>query len=159
VDAIPRNAALMTRKGVVVSVNSDSAEHARRLNTEAAKSEKWGGLNDDEALALVTINPAKQLLTDPKEFVRNAAKAVKAGLAPDAAIRALTLNAATIAGAADRLGSIEKDKIANLVVTDGDLFDEKTKVTRVFVNGRAVALDAPVPAPGGRGRGGGRGGD
>ena len=64
VDAIPQNAALMTRKGVIVSVNSDSAEHARRLNTEAAKSVKWGGLNDDEALALVTINPAKQLRID-----------------------------------------------------------------------------------------------
>jgi imidazolonepropionase-like amidohydrolase len=64
VDAIPQNAALMTRKGVIVSVNSDSAEHARRLNTEAAKSVKWGGLTDDEALALVTINPAKQLRID-----------------------------------------------------------------------------------------------
>ena len=66
VDAIPQNAALMTRKGVVVSVNSDSAEHARRLNTEAAKSVKWGGLSDDEALALVTINPAKQLRIDTR---------------------------------------------------------------------------------------------
>jgi imidazolonepropionase-like amidohydrolase len=64
IDAIPQNAALMTRKGVLVSVNSDSAEHARRLNTEAAKSVKWGGLSDDEALALVTINPAKQLRID-----------------------------------------------------------------------------------------------
>jgi imidazolonepropionase-like amidohydrolase len=64
IDAIPQNAALMTRKGVVVSVNSDSGEHARRLNTEAAKSMKWGGLNEDEALALVTINPAKQLRID-----------------------------------------------------------------------------------------------
>ncbi|HXH06721.1 MAG TPA: amidohydrolase family protein, partial [Vicinamibacterales bacterium] len=63
-DAIPYNAALMTRKGILVSVNSDSAEHARRLNTEAAKSIKWGGLTDDEALALVTINPAKQLRID-----------------------------------------------------------------------------------------------
>jgi imidazolonepropionase-like amidohydrolase len=61
VDAIPHNAAIMVRKGVLVSVNSDSAEHARRLNTEAAKSIKWGGLTEDEALALVTINPAKQL--------------------------------------------------------------------------------------------------
>ncbi|MGB2715498.1 MAG: amidohydrolase family protein [Vicinamibacterales bacterium] len=61
VDAIPYNAAIMVRKGVVVSINSDSAEHARRLNTEAAKSIKWGGLTEDEALALVTINPAKQL--------------------------------------------------------------------------------------------------
>jgi len=92
-------------------------------------------------------------LTDPKDFVRNAAKAVKAGLAPATAIRALTLNAAMIAGASDLLGSIEKGKIANLVVTDGDLFDEKTKVTRVFVNGRPVSLDVAPATPGGRGRG------
>jgi imidazolonepropionase-like amidohydrolase len=64
VDAIPHNAAIMTRKGVLVSINSDSAEHSRRLNTEAAKSIRWGGLTDDEALALVTINPAKQLRID-----------------------------------------------------------------------------------------------
>ena len=64
IDAIPHNAALMTRKGVLVSINSDSAERARRMNTEAAKAVKWGGLSDDEALALVTINPAKQLRID-----------------------------------------------------------------------------------------------
>jgi imidazolonepropionase-like amidohydrolase len=91
--------------------------------------------------------------TDPKDFVANAAKAVKAGLAEDAAIRAMTTVAATIAGVGDRLGSIEKGKIANLVVTDGNLFDEKTKITRVFVEGRPVALEAPPPAPAGRGRG------
>ncbi|HJR59144.1 MAG TPA: amidohydrolase family protein [Vicinamibacterales bacterium] len=65
-DAIPHNAAIMVRKGVLVSINSDSAEHARRLNTEAAKSMRWGGLNEDEALALVTINPAKQLRIDSR---------------------------------------------------------------------------------------------
>ena len=64
VDAIPQNAALLTRKGVLASISSDSAELARRLNTEAAKSIKWGGLTDDEALALVTINPARQLRID-----------------------------------------------------------------------------------------------
>lgn len=64
IDAIPHNAALMVRKGVLVSINSDSAEHARRLNTEAAKTMKWGGLSEDEAFALVTINPAKQLRID-----------------------------------------------------------------------------------------------
>ena len=63
-DATPYNAAIMHRKGVLVSINSDSAEHARRLNTEAAKAIKWGGLSDDEALSLVTINPAKQLRID-----------------------------------------------------------------------------------------------
>jgi imidazolonepropionase-like amidohydrolase len=63
-DAIPHNAAIMVRKGVLVSINSDSAEHARRLNTEAATTIKWGGLSDDEAFATVTINPAKQLRID-----------------------------------------------------------------------------------------------
>jgi imidazolonepropionase-like amidohydrolase len=63
-DAIPYNAALMTRKGVVVSINSDSAEEARHLNQEAAKTMKFGGLTEQEALALVTINPARQLRID-----------------------------------------------------------------------------------------------
>ncbi len=75
--------------------------------------------------------------------VRNAAKAVKAGLAPDAAIRALTIGAATIAGAGERLGSIEKGKIANLIVTDGDLFDEKATIKHVFVDGRLVKIEPP----------------
>jgi imidazolonepropionase-like amidohydrolase len=66
IDAIPHNAALMTRAGVVVSINSDSAEHARRLNTEAAKMVHWGGITEDQALALVTINPARQLRIDKR---------------------------------------------------------------------------------------------
>ena len=63
-DATPYNPALMHKRGVLVSVNSDSAEHARRLNTEAAKAIHWGGLSDEEAFALVTINPARQLRID-----------------------------------------------------------------------------------------------
>ena len=51
----------MVRKGVLVSLNSDSAELMRHLNTEAAKAMKYGGLSETEALSLVTINPAKQL--------------------------------------------------------------------------------------------------
>jgi imidazolonepropionase-like amidohydrolase len=94
---------------------------------------------------------------DPKDFVKNAGRAVKAGLSEDAAIRAMTIAAATIAGVGDRLGSIEKGKIANLVVTDGNLFDEKTTIARVFVEGRSVALDAAPPAAAGRGRGRGVG--
>jgi len=66
IDAIPYNAAIMMRKGVLVAINSDSAEHARRLNTEAAKCMKWGGLTEDEALSMVTINPAKMLRLDKR---------------------------------------------------------------------------------------------
>ena len=105
------------------------------------------------AKAGVTFGFSSAGLSDPKDFVKNAAKAIKAGLAEDAAIRALTTTAATIAGAGDRLGSIEKGKVANLVVSDGDLFDEKTKITRVFVEGRSIALDLTPTAPAGRGRG------
>ena len=60
-DAIPYNAAIMTRAGVVVSMNSDSDERARRLNIEAAKAMHWGDLTEEQALKLVTINPAIQL--------------------------------------------------------------------------------------------------
>lgn len=66
-DAIPYNAAIMHKKGVLVSLNSDDAsgtELMRRLNTEAGKILKYGGLTEDEALAMITINPAKQLKID-----------------------------------------------------------------------------------------------
>jgi imidazolonepropionase-like amidohydrolase len=63
-DAIPFNAAIMVRKGVLVSLNSDDAELMRRLNVEAAKTMKYGGLSETEALSLITINPAKQLAID-----------------------------------------------------------------------------------------------
>jgi imidazolonepropionase-like amidohydrolase len=65
-DAIPYNTALMTKRGVVVSVNSDDAAEATHLNQEAAKSMKFGGLTHDEALKLVTINPAMQLGVDKR---------------------------------------------------------------------------------------------
>jgi imidazolonepropionase-like amidohydrolase len=60
-DAVADNGAIMDRVGVLVSFNSDSDEHARRMNTEAAKAMRHGDLSPERALALVTINPAKQL--------------------------------------------------------------------------------------------------
>jgi len=63
-DAIPGNAALMMKKGVTVSINSDSDELARRLYQEAAKTIKYGNLTDEEALRFITLNPAIQLKMD-----------------------------------------------------------------------------------------------
>jgi imidazolonepropionase-like amidohydrolase len=63
-DAIPYNVALMARNGVLTSVNSDSDELGRRLNQDAAKAMKYGGLTEDEALRLATINPAIHLGLD-----------------------------------------------------------------------------------------------
>ena len=65
-DAIPQNGALMIDVGVTTSFNSDSDELARRLNTEAAKAMHYGGLSAEQALKLVTLNPAKQLRIDDR---------------------------------------------------------------------------------------------
>jgi len=63
-DAIPHNAAMMMRAGVVTSLNSDSDEVVRHLNLEAAKMMRFGGLTADEAMRLITINPAIQIGLD-----------------------------------------------------------------------------------------------
>ncbi len=65
-DAIPYAAAIMTRAGVNVSINSDSNERARRLNIEAAKAMKYGGMTEEEALRMITLNPARQLAIDSR---------------------------------------------------------------------------------------------
>jgi imidazolonepropionase-like amidohydrolase len=65
-DGIAHNAAAMAQWGVNTSVNSDSGERIRRLNLDAAKAARYGGLTDDQCLALVTINPAWQLGIDKK---------------------------------------------------------------------------------------------
>ncbi|MDP6461098.1 MAG: amidohydrolase family protein, partial [Gemmatimonadota bacterium] len=64
VDAIPYNGAVMWERGVNVSFNSDSSELSRRMNTEAAKAVKYGGVPEEEALLFVTRNPAEQLRVD-----------------------------------------------------------------------------------------------
>ncbi|HYW46326.1 MAG TPA: amidohydrolase family protein [Bryobacteraceae bacterium] len=82
--------------------------------------------------------------TFTNEFVRDlpyqAATAVAFGLPYDEALKAVTINAAQIWGAADRLGSVEKGKVADLVVTDGDLLEIQTQVKRLYIAGKEVAL-------------------
>ncbi|MDD2792264.1 MAG: amidohydrolase family protein, partial [Sediminibacterium sp.] len=65
-DAIPYNATIMSKVGINVAINSDDAEMARRLNQEAAKSVKYGGMSEEDALKMVTINPAKMLHVNDK---------------------------------------------------------------------------------------------
>jgi imidazolonepropionase-like amidohydrolase len=66
VDAIPFNAAIMHEQGINVAINSDDAEMARRLNQEAAKSVKYGGMSEEDAFKMVTLNPAKMLHVDDR---------------------------------------------------------------------------------------------
>lgn len=65
-DAIPYNAAIMTRRGIVVSIHSDSADYGRRFYMEAAKVMKYGDLTEEEALKLITLNPAIQMRLDKR---------------------------------------------------------------------------------------------
>jgi hypothetical protein len=90
-------------------------------------------------------------LDQARDIQRAVKKAMDSGLSREDAIRALTLSPAEIYGVADRLGSIEKGKIANLVVTRGDLFEDRTRVEMVFIDG---VKHTPAPDTTG-GRGGG----
>jgi imidazolonepropionase-like amidohydrolase len=89
----------------------------------------------------------------PRDVIRALKKSIDVGLKKEDALKALTLHAAEIYGLAAKMGSVEKGKIANLVVTDGDLFDDKTKVKMVFVDGVKYLppVEAPQTGPGGLG--------
>ena len=65
-DSIPYNGAILYKNGVNVSINSDSNERIRRLNLDAAKMQKYGGVPEEEALKMITLNPAKQLGIDKR---------------------------------------------------------------------------------------------
>lgn len=87
-------------------------------------------------------------IAKPEEILKNVKKAIARGLSADDALKAMTINPAQILGVEDRLGTIEPGKIANLVVTDGDLFGEKTKIKYVFVEGmRYEVHEAPPSGP------------
>jgi imidazolonepropionase-like amidohydrolase len=94
-------------------------------------------------------------LQTPSEFLRGVARAVReGGLTEDQALRALTINAARIAGASDRVGALAKGKIANVLVVEGDLFSDQAHIRRVFVDGRPVNIDV-LATPASTGRRGG----
>jgi imidazolonepropionase-like amidohydrolase len=89
-------------------------------------------------------------LDQPRDLQKAVNKAIAAGLSRQDAVRALTLTPAEIYGVADRIGSIEKGKIANLVVTRGELFEDATKVEMVFIDGRQYLTPPEAGTPAGR---------
>jgi len=95
-------------------------------------------------------------LAQPREFITNAARAIEAGLPKDEALKAMTIYPAQIFGVSEQLGSIEKGKIANLFVTNGDLFNRGTLVKYVFVDGKQYEVKAPTTQANNQ-RGGGAG--
>jgi len=94
-------------------------------------------------------------LQNPADFVKDVARAVHdGGLTEQQALRALTVNAAKIAGAADRVGTLAKGQIANALLVDGDLFSGQAHIKQVFIGGRPADI-TPAPPPGNGGRRGG----
>jgi hypothetical protein len=129
--------------GIAVLVSLDWPERGRDVDPESEES-----LESIERRANAPTTPARLHesgvswafysagLASPREVIRKVNTAIENGLPREAALRAMTLGPAEIFGVADRMGSIAPGKIANLVVTDGDLLDEDTKVKMVFVDGR-----------------------
>lgn len=108
------------------------------------------------ARAGVTFAFSTRGMKDPQEFLRNLRRAVKAGLPRDAALKALTYDAARIFGVERQIGTVEAGKTASLVVMSGDFADEKTKVKYLFIDRKKIdperekEMEKPAGAPGER---------
>ena len=150
-----------------------SADLLKNANTPVLVSVKWPekarDTDPDEPDNMRVLEIRDHAPSGPAMFARNGVKfamysggidrradlfhavkrAIDAGLSQDDAVRAMTLSPAEIYGVSDRLGSIEKGKIANLIVTKGDLFQDRTEVKYVIVDG--VKFE-PVEEPAGNGR-------
>ncbi|MCK4966107.1 amidohydrolase family protein, partial [bacterium] len=79
----------------------------------------------------------------PQDLLKNVRTAVEHGLSETDALKALTINAARILSADRQIGSIEKGKIANLVITEGNIFDKKSKLKNVFIDGKKFDIKEP----------------
>lgn len=135
-------ASLLRKSGVPVLVSLRWPERNRDADPEQVESLRvleFRELAPSTPAALAKEGVRFAFYTDgiwnPRELTRAVRRALEAGLSLQDAVRAFTLSAAEIYGVADRLGSIEKGKIANLIVTDGELFQEKTRVKYVFIDG------------------------
>lgn len=131
-----RCAALLEEKGVPVLLKVDRLPRRVTDQYDAAYA---------NAAALDRAGARFAIVSDDAHSSRNlayeAAMARAYGLSPEAALRAITLSPAEILGVAERMGSIEVGKVANLVVATGDIMDHRTQVTHVFIDGEPQSLE------------------
>jgi imidazolonepropionase-like amidohydrolase len=129
-EAIPYNAALMHDEGVLVAINSDDAEMGRRLNQEAAKAFKYGGVSEEEAWKFVTLNPAKMLHVD------NRVGSIKAGKDADVVLwsdNPLSIYAKPLFTMVD--GVIYYDEAQDLKLRE-EIKSEKARLTRLMLEAK-----------------------
>jgi imidazolonepropionase-like amidohydrolase len=153
----PEAADLLKKAGTSVLVSMRWPEKARDTDPEDVESFRILETRDKAAMAPAVLKKAgvrfalySDGLDQPADLQRAVKKAIDAGLSREDAVRALTLSPAEIYGVADRIGSIEKGKIGNLLVTRGDIFADGAKVEMIIVDGRKYTPAAAVPT-GGRG--------
>ncbi len=140
IDAIPYNAAIMTKEGLNVSINSDDAEMARRLNQEAAKTVKYGGLTEEQALKLVTLNPAKMLHID------NRVGSIKAGKDADIVLwndNPLSIYAKPLKTFVDGIDYYDVEKDAKL---REDMRKEKERIIQKLLAEKKLGMPTQKPS-------------
>lgn len=149
-------------KKVAVLVSAKWPERERDVDPEAVDSLRTLLLREKAPSTPAALQKAgvkfafyDDGLTSFADFRRNVKKSIDAGLPPAAALRAMTLTPAEIFGVDQTLGSIDTGKAANLVVADGDLFGDRTKIKYVFVDGRKFDVPEEEAAPAGGRFGGG----
>jgi imidazolonepropionase-like amidohydrolase len=153
-----RSADLLKNGSVTVLVNLKWPEKARDSDPEDIDSMRAleNRANAPSTPAIFAKNGVKFAfysggIDRRSDLLKAVKRATDAGLSTDDALRAMTLSPAEIYGVNDRLGSIEKGKIANLVITKGDLFQSASEVKYVIVDGvKFEPLPEEVPAGGGR---------
>jgi imidazolonepropionase-like amidohydrolase len=146
-------ASLLKERNVPVLLNVDYPTRNRNRDPEAredlrALRRRVEAPGNAAALQKAGVKFAFQSdgTDSPTDFLRNVGLAIDAGLDKDVALRALTITPAEILGVADRLGSVEPRKIANLILTTGDLFDPETQVKYTFVDGQKFDIPQTQPA-------------
>ena len=145
VDAIPYNAYIMHKVGLNVAINSDDAEMARRLNQEAAKSVKYGGMSEEEAWQMVTINPAKMLHVDGK------VGSIKVGKDADLVVwsdNPLSIYARAEKTIVDGIIYFDRDKDAAMRIQNKN---EKARLIQKLTIAKRTATPGAAGAAGGRG--------
>jgi hypothetical protein len=154
----PEAAELLKKSGTPMLLSMHWPEKARDADPDETDSMRTLETRDKGAQAPAVLTKAgvkwafySDGLDAALDLQRAVKKALDNGLTREDALKALTMWPAEIYGVANRLGSIEKGKIGNLVVTRGDIFDDRTKVETIIVDGRKFAPAAGASPFGGRG--------
>ncbi len=144
---------LLKSKSIPVILNANIATEPRRSNEEGSADPLPPAVLEERYRTWAERGQNAKVLSEQSisfglgsegditsDFVRNVRRLIALGLKREAALSALTKDAAVLLGVGDRLGTLEKGKLANVAIMDGDFVEEKTKVKMVFVLGKKTEV-------------------